>query len=699
MSALHHPGQHSSRSGQGPAASGIDSTALDTALFAWEWTRVLVGTSWVAADRTQIAEQLRGLTRQLIEALLREPFNPADGIAVGESLVGIGYVAPEALGRTTSLIAQRFLLDLGLAEELGGDALTVDVTTMKDVVALDGEAVPNDGTVLNNGTVFKDGTLLNDGTLLDQDDDAAPESNPAPDENTSMVDAESSHDPGDLPRPTPPGAALPPSAGRPQRLAELLGMIGLGFVRAVRDRTLEQQEAIRASALLAWERARNDRRAGALQDPLTGLLNRNGFVTRLGQLIDDEPQSVVGVCLMTLEGFDALDRALGRETGDRLLVTVAARLARGFTGETELLARVGRNEFLVAGIDGGHAQDAVAKRLGRAQHAVRESIALDGRPVMLSTSFGVVARPATVTEPEQLLRDADLAASWARSRGPGNVAFFDAQRAANQLAELELAADLPSAVDNGQLLPYYQPIITLSTGRFDAVEALARWSHADRGLLLPETFLPLAERSGLMTKLGRSILRQACVQGVAWQDSLERPPIVAVNLAAVQVSDQQTVRDVVDVLEQTGLPAELLQLEITEHAALEEPATLAVIRDLARVGVGLALDDFGTGRAHLAQLPELPAHGVKTLKLPRAFLHQNGGSSSPTREAARLHVFSSVIDLAHGLDMKVTVEGVETAAQHALVSKLGADQAQGTYYAQPGTAATAGWLLSTRRPR
>lgn len=606
--------------------AGLDLEALDTALFAWEWARALVGTSWVVADRTVIAEHLRGLTRQLVEALQQDPFAPAAGIMIGQSLVQAGFASPDALARTTILITQRFLEDLDLAHG----------------------SPPLDAAGTGTGA-------------------------------------------------GPATPARPADGWLRERLAELVGMLSLGFVRAVRDRTLEQQDAIRSSALLALDRARADQRASTLRDGLTGLLNRDGFTARLGQLIERSPEGVVGICLLSLGGFEALDRGLGRDVGDQLALTVAKRLAARFDGDHELVARVGRDEFIVAAIDGiggGSVQDAVASRLAAAQSLVRESIIIDGQPVVLWTSFGLVARPAGQTDPEVILRDADLAGSWGRARGPGEVAVFEAERASRQISDLALTAELPAALANNQLVPHYQPIISLRTGRIEAVEALVRWPHPKHGLLAPHRFLHLADRGGLMSSLGRAVLQQACRQGKIWQTELVRPPVVAVNLAAVQLTESGTVSDVVAVLEQTGLPADLLQLEITEHAALSEPGTLRIIRDLAGVGVGLALDDFGTGRAHLAQLAELPSHGVGTLKLPADFLHRRPGTDGLADDDARIHVFTAMIQLAHGLGMEVTVEGVETAAHHALVLGLGADLAQGAYYACPDRAEVTSRLLS-----
>jgi diguanylate cyclase (GGDEF)-like protein len=608
----------------------IDVESVDTALFAWEWVRRLAGTSFVAADRTELADQLRGLTCALVQSLAAEPFDPAAGIGVGEELVAIGFDSPDALARTTTLLTHRFLPDLGLLPEW--------TATHPDRIVLPEWA-----------------------------------------ENQNA-------------QPSRARAAL-----LRERLAMLAGTVCLGFVRAVRDRTLAQQEAIRSSALLAWQRALADQRDAALHDPLTGLLNRIGFADRLTRLAERNPDAVVGACLLSLDGFDALDRGLGRETGDRLLTEVASRLAARFNGEHELLARVGRDEFLVVGLDGGHDSgpgDAVIRRQAAAQAVIAEPILLIDRPILLSTSCGLLARPTGRVDADRILQDVDLAAAWARQRGPGGVAVFESSRAARQLGDLALTAELPSAIENGRLLPYYQPIVSLTSGRIEAVEALARWPHATHGLLTPDRFLPLAESAGLITTLDRAILHRACRQARIWHTALPSAPVVAVNLAAVRLADRRTVRDVVAVLEQTGLPPDRLQLEITENAALDAPDTLQIIRDLAGCGVRLALDDFGTGRAHLAQLAELPGHGVRTLKLPADFLRRPTGGGTVEDDPARVQVFAAIIDLAHGLGMQVTVEGVETAGHHDLVRELGADLAQGVHYAQADTAVAIGALLS-----
>ena len=590
-----------------------DSAAIDSALFAWEWARLLAGTSWIVDDRTVVVEQLRQLTEELASALTREPFVASAGIRIGERLVAAGFVAPDSLACTVTLLSGRLLADLRLVGR-GGDAVRMRA-----------------------------------------------------------------------------------------RLDQLVGMVSHGFVRAVRDQTLDQQEAIRSSAFTAWRRAEaalRDQQEHALRDPLTGLPNRAGFAARVRQLLISADQtSTVHVCLLDLDGFTAIDRGLGRSVGDELLTAVAGRLAARFGGADQLVARVGGDEFAVLVLDrSGHLGMTGRRLAAAAQEVIRAPIPVDGQPFALSATAGLVAhrivrRMDQHANPLDLLRDCDLASSWARSTGAGAVAAFDPHRAAREIADLALAADLPVAIAQDAVTAYYQPIISLADGTLPVVEALARWPHPRHGLLLPHRFLDLADRTGLIVPLGRVILRRACMQARIWLDALPRPPLVSVNLAPAQVADPQTVADVAAVLQATGLPASQLQLEITEHAALAEPAALGVIGDLAELGVELAIDDFGTGRAHLAQLPELPAHGVGTLKLPSQFLAGLDLVSGP-----RVQVLSTIIDLAHDLGMVVTVEGVETPEQDELVRLLGADQAQGWHYARPGNAASIGRQLADGWP-
>jgi diguanylate cyclase (GGDEF)-like protein len=572
--------------------AGPRDGAVDLAVFAWEWTRVLAGTSWVAADRTVVADRLTRLTSKLVSILAADPFHPESGIEVGEALVDIGYVSPDALGRTVTLLHQRLLADAGLA-------------------------------------------------------------------------------------------------GKEPELAVLAGMVSLGFARATRARTLDEQEAIRASSLLAWQRAEARLREQAMRDPLTGLPNRAGFARDLKPLAGAASDGTVTACLLVVSDLPSVDHVAGRETGDAVLRVLGERLAGRFTGPAELVAHVGRDEFIVAAVDGRDAGDATGRRLVSAQELMTAPVTVDGHRYVVSVAAGLVARPAERTETAALLRDADRAASWARNRGPDAVAIFDCDRDAREAGDRELAADLPEAIEQGLLAAHYQPIVAPATGRVEAVEVLARWPHPRQGMVPPSRFLRLAEHGGLADLLGHTVLRRACRQAGQWCRTFTTPPLTSVNVTAAQLADRHTPGTVAEVLEQAGLPPRLLQLEISEQATLTDPRVLRGARDLAGLGVHVVIDDFGTGRANVAQLAELPDHGISGLKLPADFLERVGPDATgcATGTAGRaVQVLAATVDLAHDLGLAVTVEGVETPAQDRLMRDLSVDLAQGWHYGRPADA-------------
>jgi diguanylate cyclase len=586
-------------------ADAQGEASVDLAVFAWEWTRVLAGTSWVAEDRTVVADRLKGLTSQLADALVAEPFAPDIGIEVGEALVRTGYVAPTALARTVTLLQRRLRPSLALPVADTGDAL----------------------------------------------DD---------------------------------------------RLAELTGMVCHGFTRALRDRTLDEQEAIRGSALLAWQRAEAALREQAMRNPLTGLPNRSGFARDLAPLAAEVDEWTVTACLLVVTDLPSVDHIAGREVGDAVLRVLAERLRTRFTGPTELVAHVGRDEFIVAAVDRPDAGDATGPRLASAQQLITAPVVVDGQRFAVSVAAGLVARPAERTDAAGLLRDADRAASWARSQGRDGVAIFDGDRDAREALDRELATDLPDAIANSRLTPHYQPIVTPATGRVEAVEVLARWPHPRQGMVQPDRFLRLVERGGLTEALGHGLLRQACEQAGTWRGSLPFPPLVSVNVFPAQLADRHTPATVAEVLEDTGLPPSSLQLEISEQAMLSDPRVLRGMADLAAFGVFVVVDDFGAGRANLAKLAELPDRGVTGLKLPADLLTYVGPQATACHDATSgraVQILAATVNLAHDLGLNVTVEGVDTRHQHELICDVGVDLAQGWHYGHPAPAPTTTKLL------
>ena len=412
----------------------------------------------------------------------------------------------------------------------------------------------------------------------------------------------------------------------------------------------------------------------ATHDALTGLPNRTLFLDRLGQALAAAREGTPpgAVLFLDLDHFKDVNDSRGHDAGDRLLIAVARRL-RTTLRDHDTLARLGGDEFavLLGGIGGAAGAVRAAEGLLVALAATPQ---LDGDEQGVAASLGLVLATADYGRPEDVLRDADVALYRAKDAGRGGYALFDPAMQAALLERLALERDLTRAPERGELRVYYQPKVDLATGRTTFLEALVRWQHPTRGLVAPGDFIPLAEESGLIVPVGRWVLAEACRQIVAWgaaQPGLPAPHL-AVNLSPRQFRDPELVRDVAAILAATGLPAACLVLEVTESAAMERiDETLATLRALKALGVGLALDDFGTGHSALAYLQQLP---LDTLKIDRSFFREN-----PQNRA----IVRAVTELAHGLGLEVTAEGLETAAQVAWARGAGCERGQGFYFARP----------------
>ena len=468
-----------------------------------------------------------------------------------------------------------------------------------------------------------------------------------------------------------------------ERLAALLGAAVTGFTRALRSRTLDDQEDIlraalgaRTAAEVALRDSEERRRQEARRDPLTGLPNRVGFTEQLeAALAEAEPGDRVGLCVLDLDRFHALNDTLGPLAADSLLAAVGERLAAGAGGPH--VGRLGGDEFalLVAGTAGpgdlAQIADALLGALARAPVVVGPT------PLSVSASAGLVERPAAGAEPDELLRSADIALTWAKADGRGRWRLFEEDRNAADTARWMLAAELPEALRDGQLVVHYQPMISVADGRLHAVEALVRWQHPAYGLLRPGRFIPSAEETGLIVPLGQQVLVEACAEAARWAALTSDPPLVSVNVAERQIRTPGLVEDVLAICERTGLPPGRLQLEVTENAVLEpDDDALAVLEALAGVGIRIAVDDFGTGRANHSFLRRLPLH---ELKLAAEFVAKVGG---PDGDPIDRHLAASLIQLGHTLGLTVTAEGVETAEQAAWLREARCDTVQGWHYAE-----------------
>jgi diguanylate cyclase (GGDEF)-like protein len=468
------------------------------------------------------------------------------------------------------------------------------------------------------------------------------------------------------------------------RLASLLGELTTGFARAQRDRTLAEQEAIRQAAVGAEQRAEQALRISearfrrlALHDPLTELPNRTQFTHRLAQATTDPVKDRrVGVCFIDLDGFKAVNDRLGHLVGDRLLAAVARRLAPRAIRDGYLLARLGGDEF-VALVDDCPDAAAVVGVAEGILAALKQPFEVDGHRLSVSASIGIVERPATGTDPTDLMRAADITLHWAKSDGRGRWKLFDPERGSREMARYALSADLPEAVQQGEFELEYQPLVAFDDGTVRGVEALARWRHPRLGMLQPDEFIGLAEESGVIIQLGGQLLERACREAAGWDGG----SYVSVNLAVRQIRQPDLTDRVVAALAASGLPPHRLQLEITESQLMPtDGATRSALNTLAALGVQLVIDDFGTGYANLSYLRDLPVHG---LKLDATFV---AGLSAEEVDHDDEAILVALLSLAHALRLTVTAEGVEGPLQARRLAELGCDTGQGWYLGRPMSA-------------
>jgi diguanylate cyclase len=467
------------------------------------------------------------------------------------------------------------------------------------------------------------------------------------------------------------------------RLAALLGEVSAGYAGALRDRVRKDQEAVARAMVLAQRLAEQAVRDSeqrrwweARHDRLTGLPNRVLFTERLAGAGADG--SGLGLCLLAVDGFGAINDSLGPDAADTLLVAVARRLQERVGAPGVLLARTGSAEFAILA-PGLPLAGQVEEIAGAAIAALDLPFAIGRHSLRVSASGGVVHRPAGPATPAEMVRRAQISLRWARADGGGRWLRFDPGRHAGDLARWALTAALPAALERGEFTVEYQPILRLADRGVHGVEALVRWLHPARGLLGPDDFIGLAEETGLIVPLGRWVLEQACHQARRWTNP--GSAFVSVNLAVHQTRDPALVGEVAGLLARTGLDPSRLQLEITESALVRPGAPMDAIRALAGMGVRIAIDDFGTGWANYANLRALP---VREVKLAAAFAR--GLRRPETADPVDEHVLTGLVSLAHALDLTVTAEGVETAAQAERLHQLGCDAGQGWHLGRPGPA-------------
>lgn len=453
-----------------------------------------------------------------------------------------------------------------------------------------------------------------------------------------------------------------------------------------------------------------------MHDPVTRLPNRELFFERLTGALQDARQAEepaaehggagrgrgqggsrtrsqapppgaagrVGLAYLDLDGFKAVNDTLGHRVGDRLLAAVARRLVActAEAGKAEkhgiTVARLGGDEFavLVARSAGTEQLGELAQRL---LDALQEPFDLAGQRLAVSASIGVVERAASGQTATALMQAADTTLYWAKADGKARWTLFDPERNAHRMTRQALSSTLRPAIERDEFTLDYQPLIDLGDGSVRGVEALVRWQHPKLGTLTPNRFIGLAEENGAIVPLGRWVLATACRRAAGWRRLRPADPVfVSVNVAVRQVWDSDLVADVAQILEETGLPPRLLQLELTESAVMGSAGRpLQALQELSEMGVGIAIDDFGTGYSNLAYLSRLP---VSALKLDGSFVR--GFSSAEHPSPADETIVEALVDLAHRLGISVTAECVESGEQAERLRRIGCDTAQGWFYSR-----------------
>lgn len=416
-------------------------------------------------------------------------------------------------------------------------------------------------------------------------------------------------------------------------------------------------------------------RRHALYDSLTNLPNRSLFDDRVSRALSraDRARTEIAVLFLDLDDFKVVNDSLGHSAGDELLRAVALRLL-SVVKLRETVARFGGDQFvvLIEELSHGATPEFVAQRL---HEALKDPFRIGTDEIRLRASIGIAVGRARECTPAQLMRDADLAMYVAKCNGSGRAERFAPEMHESAVRRLEVASELPAAILDGQLVLFYQPILDISSGRIVGCEALVRWNHPNRGLILPNEFIPIAESTGVVLLLGAWALVEACRQTSEWRDAglVDDTFYTSVNLSARHFRDRRVIDDVVHALDVSQLPAGALVLEVTESAFVQD-VEMVGFRELRELGVRLAIDDFGTGYSSLSRVIDLPVDFVKIDKL---FVDRLIGSADGET------MVRAVVALSHSLGIKVVAEGVEERAQAYALTRLGCALAQGYLFARP----------------
>jgi diguanylate cyclase (GGDEF)-like protein len=477
------------------------------------------------------------------------------------------------------------------------------------------------------------------------------------------------------------------------RLRRTSSLDRFGAVDERRARELAEHTSGALQRAFEREKLEQQLRHRAFYDSLTGLPNRALFLDRLGHAVarGERLGHEVAVLFIDLDRFKVVNDSLGHAAGDQLLVSVAGRL-RGCLRDSDTIARLGGDEFTVL-LEGATAIFDASRAAERILDTLRAPFVVDGQETYASASIGISGGAAVDHAGRDLLREADVALYRAKASGRGRNSVYEPRMSPMPGEFLHLESDLHRAIERDELKLHYQPIFDLRSSEVTGFEALLRWEHPVKGMILPGQFIPLAEDTGLIVPIGRWVLEQACRQLCEWRD--ERLVLgslcVSVNLSARQLQDASLIPDVKRIIDESGIDPRVLQLEITESVVMQDPeAMVDRLEALKALGIKLAVDDFGTGYSSLAYLKRFP---IDVLKIDRAFVT---GVANGSQDSA---IVQTVVNLARALGLRTTAEGIEERSQWDRLEQLGCDSGQGFIFARPLRPAAVIDLLGRIEPR